>query len=118
MKTAKHEKVHASQSDQQQKHIAFFSTRPYEKALYSELLETVSVDNDKPIKVVFFEVKNIDLNNLEFQMTYPTYQYKSTSFILACLLIALIFVFVYPTFFFMASHYAVLSFENNFFMML
>ncbi|MCG8497226.1 MAG: 2-hydroxyacid dehydrogenase [Enterobacterales bacterium] len=55
MKTAKHEKVHASQSDQQQKHIAFFSTRPYEKALYSELLETVSVDNDKPIKVVFFE---------------------------------------------------------------
>lgn len=67
------------------------------------------------IKIVFFEVKGIDKNSLEFQMTYPTYQYESTSFILVCLLMSLIFIFVYPTFFFMISHYAVLSLENNFF---
>ena len=86
-------------------------------AFFLMLLNMVSVYYYiRIIKVVFFEVKNIDLNNLEFQMTYPTYQYRSTSFIIACLLTALIFVFVYPTFFFMVSHYAVLSFENNFFM--
>ena len=65
------------------------------------------------IKVVFFEVKGINKENLEFQMVYPTHQYELVSFILVCLLISLLFIFIYPTFFYMISHYAILSFENN-----
>jgi len=51
------------------------------------------------IKVIFFETKNINPNNLEFQMTYPIYFYQANFFVLACLLTLLVFIFVYPTFF-------------------
>ena len=65
------------------------------------------------IKVIFFETKNINPNNLEFQMTYPIYFYQANFFVLACLLTLLVFIFVYPTFFFMLAHYAILGLENN-----
>ena len=65
------------------------------------------------IKVVFFETKNINANNLEFQMTYPTHFQELNFFILAGLLISLSLIFVYPTSIYMFSHYIVLGLENS-----
>jgi NADH:ubiquinone oxidoreductase subunit 2 (subunit N) len=70
------------------------------------------------IKIVFFEVKKVNTNNLEFQMTYPTYNQDVTSLILAGLLMSLLLVFVYPTFFYLISHYVILGLENNFYITL
>jgi len=55
MNTSARKKAHDNLSDQQHKNIAFFSTRSYEHALFSELLETLNGASDKPINATFFE---------------------------------------------------------------
>lgn len=67
------------------------------------------------IKIIFFEEKDINRTNLEFQMTYHTYLNEFACFILVSLLISLFFIFCYPTYFFLISQQVVLGFENNYF---
>ena len=55
MNTSARKKAHDNLSDQQHKNIAFFSTRSYEHALFSELLETLNGASDKTINATFFE---------------------------------------------------------------
>lgn len=64
------------------------------------------------IKVVFFEVKMLSINNLEFQMTFNLYLQGIIIFLLVSLLFALIFVFFYPTLFYLFSQYCILGLEN------
>ena len=54
MNTSARKKAHDNLSDQQHKNIAFFSTRSYEHALFSELLETLNGASDKTINATFF----------------------------------------------------------------
>lgn len=65
------------------------------------------------IKIIFFEVKGLNKNNIEFQMTYPTYQHELIFLVLVVLLLSLLFMFFYPSFFLVVSQYIVLSLENN-----
>jgi NADH:ubiquinone oxidoreductase subunit 2 (subunit N) len=67
------------------------------------------------IKVIFFEVKGIDRNNIKFQMTYQVCQHELIFLLVVSLLLLLVFIFVYPSFFLMVAQYIVLSLENNYF---
>ena len=51
------------------------------------------------IKVIFFEVKGIDRNNIKFQMTYQVCQHELIFLLVVSLLLLLMFIFVYPSFF-------------------
>jgi len=55
MNTSARKKAHDNLSDQQHKSIAFFSTRSYEHALFSELLETLNGASDKTINATFLD---------------------------------------------------------------
>ena len=59
MNTSARKKAHDNLSDQQHKNIAFFSTRSYEHALFSELLETLNGASDKPINATFFQPQRV-----------------------------------------------------------
>ena len=67
------------------------------------------------IKIIFFEVKGIDSNNIKFQMTYEVCQHELIFLLLVSLLLLLMFIFAYPSFFLMIAQYVVLSLENNYF---
>jgi len=67
------------------------------------------------IKVILFEVKGIDRNNIKFQMTYQVCQHELIFLLVVSLLLLLVFIFVYPSFFLMVAQYIVLSLENNYF---
>lgn len=64
------------------------------------------------IKIIFFEIKILNSVNLEFQMTFKTYLHENLYFIIASLLFALIFIFFFPTYFYLVAQYSILSFEN------
>ncbi|MFZ8199892.1 2-hydroxyacid dehydrogenase [Alteromonas portus] len=55
MNTNSTDKAQSECCNQQQRNVAFFSTRSYERVLFSELIKKLSVANDSPINATFFE---------------------------------------------------------------
>ena len=55
MKVTSCEKAHANESNLSDKNIAFFSTRPYERVVFSELLESHYNSDGNAINATFFE---------------------------------------------------------------
>ena len=55
MNTTTREKTQSGLSDLRNKNIAFFSTRPYEHVLFSDLLEDLNNANHEPVNATFFE---------------------------------------------------------------
>jgi len=64
------------------------------------------------IKMIFFEVNLLNLNNLKFQMTYSIYLYQTLNSLFAILLFILIFIFFNPNLFYLFSQYCILAIEN------
>ena len=64
------------------------------------------------IKITFFEVKFLNRKNLEFQTTYKNFLHEISVFVLVFFMIALCYIFFYPSLFYLGSHYIVLGIEN------
>jgi len=64
------------------------------------------------IKITLFESKSISTQNLEFQTTYKNHLYEFSAFILVFLMLLLLYVYFYPTVFFLGSQFSALGLEQ------